>query len=553
MKRSICRLVSRRITEGTQVAYKRTLLAAAPTSHLRDASSVRSLSREYHARSLRSASTDAANSPLGLIGQPTPETHPHLLQPGEITPGITQEEYHQRRRKLMDELPDGSIAVVPGYGLRYSTNGIFYPFHQQTNMLYLCGANEPDCALVLQKSHECARGYKMVLFVRPRDKAKEIWDGPRMGLQGALRFLQADEAIPIDHFAEYIKSALNDASGPVYSDLPSKLAGEGPLDGTHILTGHNRKSHAAQSDPADPSVASPLHGLLTYPGRRGWNTPKIHRLNPILAELRLKKSPAELAVMRQAGRVSGRAFVEMMKETKPGATEHDLCAVMEYHSRRRGATGMGYVPVVAGGENALVIHYVLNTQALRDGTMVLVDAGAEYGGYPADITRSWPVNGKFTTEQRNLYQAILKVQKHCIDKCTESANVSLDELQNETFEMLRDECSTLFQRNISVQEMTSLYPHHVGHYLGLDLHDTGCITRTRKLEEGMVVTIEPGLYIPNTPAYPAGYRGIGMRIEDDVAVGGPSTGGSPIVLTAEAPKEVADIEAVMAGLVGKYN
>ncbi|KAJ3162434.1 hypothetical protein HDU86_004915 [Geranomyces michiganensis] len=365
----------------------------------------------------------------------------------------------------------------------------------------------------------------MILFVRPRDTSREIWDGPRAGLEGAKRYFGADEAREIDTLPAYINSLASSPAGPVYTDL----------------------SLGPKLSSRDSSITSMLRNSIL--GSSGQHTAAFEPLKPLLNDLRLSKSPAETAVMRQAGRITGRAFVDMMKATKPGVGEHDLWAVAEHSVKRRGASRLAYVPVVAGGKNALTIHYVLNDQLLDDGTMVLVDAGGEYGGYASDVTRTWPVNGKFSKEQRALYNAVLRVQRTCIAKCSGDAAVSLDDLQREAFELLRGECSTLFGRTLSNKEMNRLYPHHVGHWLGLDVHDTQSVHRTTRLQPGMVVTIEPALYIPDSPDFPEAYRGIGVRIEDDVVVGGKETGWAPTVLSVEAPKEVEDIEAVMAGMV----
>ncbi|KAI9206845.1 peptidase M24, structural domain-containing protein [Polychytrium aggregatum] len=492
----------------------------------------------------------ASLPPLGLIAQPTPSTHPHLMKPGEVTPGISELEYELRRAKLMSECPDGSVVVVAGYGLRYMTNGIFYPFHQNTNLLYLCGFMEPDSALILEKSPSLDRGFKMTMFVRPRDKRTEIWDGPRAGIEGAESYFGADEAHPIETLPSFLEHLVDyPPAGPVFTDLPITASPPSPLDGTHIRTSGG---HAASAASKDNSVTEFLRhvGFRRKPSGPwpSWESGKVgkeievKRLSPILNQLRLWKSDAEAKLMRECGRMAGRAFVETMRATRPGMTEHDLYAIVDYESRRRGATCLSYVPVVAGGKNALILHYTMNTQILKDGDLVLMDAGAEFGGYASDITRTWPVNGKFTSAQADVYESVLKVQKHCINLCTESHSMSLDEIQNISFDLLRLECQRMFKRTVDYLEMNALYPHHISHWIGLDVHDIGTVSRGKKLEAGMTVTIEPGLYIPDSPRYPPEYRGIGIRIEDDVLVGTKT----PIVLTAEAPKEIVDIEHCMS-------
>ncbi|KAI8918042.1 peptidase M24, structural domain-containing protein [Entophlyctis helioformis] len=442
-----------------------------------------------------------------MLGQPTGHSHPHLLKPDELTIGIRASEYAARRQRLADKIGIDAVAVVPGYGLRYATNGIFYPFHQSTNMLYLTGFNEPDCGCTIESGRKPGQRHKYTLYVQPTDRRTQIWDGPRSGLEGATSHFGAGESVHVDQFERHLKllNALPDLSA-IYSDLPLTRGAEtGLLNGTHIR---------------------PEGGSATHP------------LAKVIDQLRLYKSPAEIALMREAGRVSGKAFVEAMRKTRGG-----------YEVRMRGASGLAYVPVVAGGRNALIMHYVQNQQVLKDGDLLLVDAGAEYGGYASDISRTWPVSGKFTAGQRKLYDIVLRVQKQLVARCREDANTTLDELQRETCAMLEDELVVLLGRKLHRGELNTLYPHHVGHWLGMDVHDTGSVPRTTRLVPGMVVTIEPGLYIPDDPMYPAELRGTGIRIEDDVAVGGPATGGAPVVLSADTPKEVSDIEAVMGGIV----
>ncbi|KAJ3417595.1 hypothetical protein HDV05_000052 [Chytridiales sp. JEL 0842] len=483
-----------------------------------------------------------------MIGQPTPETHPHLMEAGQITPGISAKEYRDRREALVEKIPDGSVALVAGFGLRYATSGIFYPFHQNTDLLYLSGFNEPDAAMVLEKNSSLKTGHKYTLYVRPRDRRNEVWDGPRSGISGAKSFFEADEAKPIHQLPDAISHILNTPlktkEARIFTDLPLTQTTK-PIQSSASHAAHPPDTPAWTNHAQVEVSSNPLLRAVKVPGFTD-NRNKIKKLSDVVDSLRLLKSEAEIKVMRKAGQITGRAFVEAMAASKPNIPEAVLASTVEHGVRLRGADGLAYVPVVAGGANALTLHYVINKGLVNDGEMVLMDAGAEYAGYAADVTRTWPVSGKFTPAQRDVYESVLKVQKECIKRCTEEADVTLDNIQNLAFELLRVECSRMFGRRIGMGEMNSLYPHHVGHWLGLDVHDTASVTRSTKLREGMVVTIEPGLYIPSSGPYPPEYRNIGIRIEDNIAVGKTS----PIVLTTEAPKEVADIEAVCAGLVG---
>jgi intermediate cleaving peptidase 55 len=218
-------------------------------------------------------------------------------------------------------------------------------------------------------------------------------------------------------------------------------------------------------------------------------------------------------------------------------TEAQLHATLEYYARMEGASGLAYVPVVASGKNSLVLHYVKNACVMKDGDLVLVDAGAEYNFYCSDVSRTWPVNGKFTEPQRKLYELVLNCQKQIILKCKPGS--SLDELQNQTYQYLHEGVSELLGRHIKSMEMQDLYPHHVGHYIGLDVHDCYTVSRSKRLKPGMAVTIEPGIYIPDDPKYGT-FRGIGVRIEDDIVI----TEDEPLVLTSRIPKEIHELESL---------
>ncbi|KAJ3087032.1 hypothetical protein HK102_011941, partial [Quaeritorhiza haematococci] len=430
----------------------------------------------------------------------------------------------------------------------------------------------------------------MTLFVRPCDPKNEIWDGPRCGLVNAVNVFSADEALPIETFPQFLDKLLAEAvtmgeSSPIsiYTDLPidprtqTNVLGENHIKLTSASSSSSSTSHAAMAPKRDGSITSFLRGLrfgggggVVTSGGRG--SPRagreadiavkgrldIRKLAPVLQELRLQKSEAEVALMRTCGRLTGQSFSTVMQNTRPGVTEHFLHALIDFEVRRRGAQSLAYVPVVAGGKNALTLHYVMNTQVLMDGDLILMDAGAEYGHYASDITRTWPINGRFSPAQAEIYEAVLRTNKECISKCTESSMMSLDDIQNLSVKMLRSECERIFKRRVTAQlflttegplpapwyplppykEIHKLYPHHVSHWIGMDLHDTPLVSRSRKLLDGNTVTIEPGLYIPDSPEYPKEYRGIAVRIEDDVLVGKTCS----TVLTEEAPKEIKDIE-----------
>lgn len=254
-------------------------------------------------------------------------------------------------------------------------------------------------------------------------------------------------------------------------------------------------------------------------------------------DLRVIKSEAEIANMRLAGKASGRAFTNAMRQQ--WTLEKNLGAYLDYQFKANGCDTWAYVPVVAGGRNALSIHYVRNDDRLKEDEMVLVDAGGEYGGYITDITRTWPINGRFSSAQKDLYETILKVQRSSISLCRESANMSLDKIHQITEQGLKDGLQQI-GFDMSGDAINVLFPHHVGHYVGLDVHDCPGYSRIGALKKGQCVTVEPGIYVPDDERWPKHFRGLGIRIEDSVCV----QDDSPLILTTEAVKEVVDIEAL---------
>ncbi|TVY35256.1 Intermediate cleaving peptidase [Lachnellula subtilissima] len=442
------------------------------------------------------------------FGQPVHETHPHLLRAGEITPGITAQEYADRRSKLAASLPPNGIAILASSDTKYRSGAVFYEFHQEPNFLYLTGFNEPEAVAVIQRIGS-GSDYIFHLFLRPKDAKAEQWDGARSGEQAALDVFNADESADINKL-HFLLPPLISAASEVYTDM-AKCSGLGLFF---------RNQEAPPND---------FQKML--------KDRKVKPLRPLMNELRILKSEAEIANMRMAGKISGRSFTNAMRQQ--WTKEKDLGAFFDYDFKIGGCEATAYIPVIAGGQNSLSIHYVRNNDVLKDGEMVLVDAGGEYGGYIADITRTWPINGKFTDPQRDLYEAILGVQRSSVSLCRESANVTLDKIHQITEFGLKDSLQRL-GFNMSGNALETLFPHHVGHYVGLDVHDCPGYPRTVPLKAGHCVTVEPGIYVPDDERWPAHFRGIGIRIEDSVCV----QDDSPLVLTTEAVKEVVDIEAL---------
>jgi intermediate cleaving peptidase 55 len=432
-----------------------------------------------------------------------------------VTPGITALEYFERRSKLAKELPSNSIAVLAANDLKYASGAVFYKFHQDPDFRYLTGFLEQDALAIIEKIDENEHAFH--LYVRPKDARTEAWEGPRSGVEAAEDVFNADITGSIDDLPRLLPEIVA-RSTTVYTDLPQNRINKNLV--SRYLAG------------AEPARTGGIANVFRD------SKASIRPLRPLLNELRVIKSEAEITNMRRAGQHSGRAITDAMRQSF--TLEKDLDSFLDYWFKQDLCDGPAYVPVVAGGINANTIHYVSNDMALKPNDLVLVDAGASYGGYVTDITRTWPVSGTFSPAQKDLYNLLLAVQRSCVALCRTSASLSLDKLHsvacNSLFAGLKDLGFDL----PTPDSVSTLFPHHVGHYLGLDVHDSPGLSRSRKLETGMVVTVEPGIYVPDDEKWPKWARGIGMRIEDSVAVDEES----PYVLTTEAVKEVVDIEAL---------
>lgn len=444
------------------------------------------------------------------FGQPLHETHPHILNPGELTPGISALEYAHRRSRLANRLPKNSIAVLAASEVKYRAAGIFYEYRQDTNFFYLTGFNEPG-ALAVIANDGSGNNHIFHLYVREKDARAELWEGARSGTRAAIDVFNADETGDITRIGDILPDIISGAT-EVYTDITT-------LDPKSVLY---RTLYGS-------GVSERIKNFV-----RGG---KVKSLRPILNELRAVKSEDEVVQLRRVGQMSGRAFTESVRQTF--TKEKDLCSFLEYQFKVNGCDTSAFVPVVGGGPNGLSIHYTSNNDILRDGDLVLVDAGGESGSYISDISRTWPVNGKFTDAQRDLYTAVLNVQRSCVSLCRESAGYSLDQLHGIAENTLKDQLQQL-GFDVSGDAMGILFPHHLGHHVGLDVHDCPGYSRSHKLKAGNCITIEPGIYVPDNRRWPDKFRGIGIRIEDSVCVGDDN----PIVLTPEAVKEIDDIEAL---------
>lgn len=422
--------------------------------------------------------------------------------------------------EFMKRLPENSVAIIPSSLEATRSNDTHYRYRQNSDLLYLTGFDEPDSIAVIAPSRE----QKYLLFVRPRDPEREIWDGRRAGVEGAREDFGADEAFPIEEFKEKLADILNGATNLYYR------IGDGNPE-------------------LDQSIVNQIARMRSM-GRRGYTPPQaIIDIGTILHELRLIKTEDEIALMQRAADIAAEAHRMAMQEARPGVKEYEIEALIEYHFRKSGAAAPAYTTIVGGGANATILHYINNDAELRDGDLLLIDAGAEYHGYASDITRTFPVNGRFTEAQRDIYELVLEAQNACIEMTR--PGVTMDELHNASVEILTKGMLRLgllqgeIAKLIEEEKYKQFYMHRLGHFLGMDVHDVGRYQidgESRPLEAGIVITIEPGIYIAaDTKDIPQKYAGIGVRIEDDILV----THEGHRVLTDKAPKEVREIEELM--------
>jgi Xaa-Pro aminopeptidase len=424
-----------------------------------------------------------------------------------------------RREAYLRALGPKAVAVVRSLPERLRNGDAFHAFRQHSDLIYLTGYEEPDATLVLRPGAETER---VVMFVRPRDPDMETWEGRRAGLEGAKDVFGADAAYPANELRTRIGELIAN-----FDELHYTLGLDEEMDQLIGSTLVRLRKTEKKGKAAPRAVVDPRHTLH---------------------ELRLHKRAEELAALRKAAAISIEAHVAAMKLGRPGAFEHELEAVINYTFRKHGSSGPGYTTIVGAGENATILHYIANRCAIADGDLVLVDAGCEYDHYTADITRTWPASGRFTPAQREVYEIVLATQKSAIAMA--KPGTTLDEIHDHCVKQLTEGMIALglltgtADERIADETYKKFYMHGTSHWLGLDVHDVGAYTRdgkARPLAPGMVITIEPGLYIASdAPDVPERLRGIGIRIEDDVAI--TETGHE--VLTAACPKEIAELEAL---------
>ena len=428
--------------------------------------------------------------------------------------------HRERRARLAKRLGSGAAMLLASPPERTRNGDVTFKFRQDSDILYLTGFEEPGCMVLIRPDHPQT---PFVMLVRPRNPADEIWTGRRAGVEGAVQSFGADIAYSIEEADTRL------------TDLVSGVA--------------DLHYHFGRDPELDERVLR-LMGRLRAGERRGRRAPvRLVDARLSVHEMRLYKSPDELEVQRRAAAITALAHIAAMQAARPGVHEYQIEGLIDYTFRKHGATGPGYPSIVGGGANATILHYVENSAALQAGQLLLVDAGGEVEGFTADVTRTFPIGGTFSPPQRRLYEAVLETQIAAIEAVKPGA--TLEAIHEQVvLELTRRLVALGILEGdpaalVAAGAFKPYYMHRTSHWLGLDVHDVGFYSiegAARPLEPGMVLTIEPGLYVAEDAAAPAEYRGIGVRIEDDIAV--TETGYEN--LTAKTPKTVADLEQLTA-------
>ncbi len=431
---------------------------------------------------------------------------------------MSQQECAKRRRAVMDRIGPHGVAIVPSAPHRLRNHDVHYPYRQDSDFQYLTGFPEPEALAVLAPGRPEGQ---YILFCRDRDPERETWEGRRAGQAGAQENFGADQALPISQLDEWMPK---------------------------ILNGREQVHHSlGQQSWLDKKLIGWLTTLRGQSRRGVRAPPEVVSLDPVLHEMRLFKSDVEIGYMQHASDISAAAHRRAMQACKPGVTEYQLAAEIHHEYERNGLT-WAYGSIVGGGSNACILHYVENADVLKDGDLVLIDAGGEWQGYCADITRTFPVNGRYTSTQKAVYEVVLAAQLAAIDMCQigrhwnqpHEAAVRVLTEGLVTLGLLKGEPAELVEK----EAYRRFYMHSTGHWLGMDVHDVGAYKlndQWRVFEPGMVLTVEPGLYITPADDIDERFWNIGIRIEDDVLI----TAEGPRILTSQAPKQIAEIEALM--------
>lgn len=434
---------------------------------------------------------------------------------------MTKKEFAKRRKELAQHMGQGTIAILPSATIKTRNRDVDFAFRQDSDFLYLTGFEEPEAVLVIIPGREHGES---ILFCRERDPDKEMWDGFIAGPDRVTKLTGVDDAFPISDIDDILPGMIEGTDKVFYS-----MGLDAQFD-KHVMEWINTIRAKVRSGAHPPgefvALEHPLH------------------------ELRLFKSNDEIKTMAKAAEISAQAHIKAMQACAPGKSEYHLESVLIHEFMNQGARHVAYPSIVGSGHNACILHYIDNDQEMSDGDLVLIDAGCELDGYASDITRTFPVNGKFSTEQRAIYQIVLDAQLAAIAQIkpgnhwnhAHEAAVKVIAQGLLDLGLLKGKLETIIEK----ESYKQFYMHRTGHWLGLDVHDVGEYKvggEWRVLEPGMVMTVEPGIYIsPNDKKVDKKWRGIGIRIEDDAVV--TKTGCD--ILTKSVPKTIDEIEALMA-------
>ena len=429
-------------------------------------------------------------------------------------------EFPRRRKRLMDMMGDESVAIIPTASVQIRNRDVTFPFRPDSDFYYLTGYPEPEAVAMLIPGRPSG---EYILFCRERDQKMETWHGRRAGLEGAVELYHADDAFPIEDLDEILPALLEDREMIYYT-----LGNDQSFD--HRVVGWVKQ--------------------VRDKVRTGVNAPdEFISLNHILHDLRLYKSRQEVKAISQAARISGLAHKRAMQICRPGMKEYQIEAELLHEFMHHGARSPAYPPIIGGGANSCILHYTENQEELQDGDVLLIDAGAEFDSYASDITRTFPVNGEFTREQRAVYDVVLAAQLAAIDLVqpgkhwNDPHDAAIDTLTEGLLELgiLKGRKQLLIKEHA----YSRYFMHRTGHWLGMDVHDVGEYKvegEWRLLEPGMVMTVEPGLYFPASSDLARKWWNIGVRIEDDVLV----TRDGHDVLSKDLPKDAETIQTIMA-------
>lgn len=434
---------------------------------------------------------------------------------------ITSKEFQPRRSRFLSQIKGGVALFVSAPHL-IRNNDVHHPYRQDSNLFYLTGLEEPESICILNPQSKAS----FTLFVEPKDKTKELWEGKMLGIEGARETLGADQAL---------------------SSKESSAFDEAFVEA--LLTAETLYYRVGMHPAWDQRVFALMAKAAKRLGRTGRTLWPILDPGEVLGEMRLLKSPNEIACLQVAANITAQGHTDAMRFCKPGMYEFELEAALFHSFRAAGASRLGYGSIVAAGENACVLHYTNNDTRASEKDLILIDAGAEFQYYTADITRCFPAGNRFTPEQRDVYQSVLLAQKECVAMARPGR--TLKEIHQHAVEVLTEELKRLKVLKgttaslIKSEAYKPYYPHGTGHWLGMDVHDVGryyeeAYSNSRKLKPGMVFTVEPGLYFSADSKAPQKLKGIGIRIEDDVLI----TEKGHQVLTSAVPKEIEEIESL---------